>query len=289
MALHGWRGVFLGGLGLWVASVIVLAATQDGVLLPSVVLLGSFLVPVTAVFWFVGHDHDTELSPERLASAFFGAGVLGLLAAASMETWLLPTRMYPNAWVGLIEEAVKAVGVIVFARGLHRYTIRDGILLGTTIGLGFGAFEASGYTLNYGFSSGNFSLADMLNEEILRAVIAPFCHGIWTGLFGAAWFAGRGRARWGALGAYVGVATMHALWDASSTAGIVVTVLINGDQGERDDLAAGILPSPGDLAPQWLYGAVSWGIMILIALIGVLLVRRAWAPSRPPSPSRSPA
>ena len=69
-----------------------------------------------------------------------------------LEVWLLPSRLLPNLWVGLIEEGVKAIGVVVLARGLHRYTVRDGILLGTVVGLGFGAFESSGYALSYGFA-----------------------------------------------------------------------------------------------------------------------------------------
>ena len=36
-----------------------------------------------------------------------------------LGTWLLPARLLPNVWVGLTEEALKAAGVIVFARGLR--------------------------------------------------------------------------------------------------------------------------------------------------------------------------
>ncbi len=59
------------------------------------------------------------------------------------------------------------------------------------VGLGFGAFEASGYTLTYGLHNGEISLHSMISEELLREVIAPFCHGIWTGLLGAAIFAAK--------------------------------------------------------------------------------------------------
>src|SRR5690349_1405414 len=112
-AWPSWLGVFSCGLVLWVASLVVLIATDDEILLPSVVLLGSFLTPVTVIFWFAEHDPWTVLTPRRLLAAFFVAGVLGLLVAALLETWLLPDRLLPNVWVGLIEELLKGLGVWV--------------------------------------------------------------------------------------------------------------------------------------------------------------------------------
>jgi RsiW-degrading membrane proteinase PrsW (M82 family) len=280
VAPHTWVLVLVAGFGLWVASTLALVATEDDVLLPTVVLLGSFLVPVAVIFWFLDHDATTELSARRLLLAFFVAGVLGLLVAAVLEVWLLPTRLLPNVWVGLVEEGVKAIGVVALARGLRRYTVPDGILLGTVVGLGFGAFESSGYALSYGFSGNGFSISNLISEELLRSVIAPFCHGLWTALFGAALFNaaqdGHLRLTLGVVATYLGAAGLHALWDASSTAGIVITVLTSGDQTQRDALSAGTLPSPTTLSPQWLYGLVQWGVMIVVALAGTLLLRRRW-------------
>jgi RsiW-degrading membrane proteinase PrsW (M82 family) len=280
VAPHTWVLVLVAGFGLWVASTLALVATEDDVLLPTVVLLGSFLVPVAVIFWFLDHDATTELSARRLLLAFFVAGVLGLLVAAVLEVWLLPTRLLPNVWVGLVEEGVKAIGVVALARGLHRYTVPDGILLGTVVGLGFGAFESSGYALSYGFSGDGFSISNLISEELLRSIIAPFCHGLWTALFGAALFNaardGHLRLTLGVVATYLGAAGLHALWDASSTAGIVITVLTSGDQTQRDALSAGTLPSPTTLSPQWLYGLVQWGVMIAVAFAGTLLLRRRW-------------
>ena len=274
--------MFASGFTLWVASTAVLVATEDPVLLPSVVLIGSFLVPVTMIFWFLDHDIDTALTPRRLLLAFFVAGVAGLLTAAALEVWLLPSRLLPNLWVGLIEEATKGLGVVALASGLRRYTVRDGVLLGAVVGLGFGAFESSGYTLKYAFDNGSFSFESMISEEILRAVIAPFCHGLWTGIFGAALFGaararGRLRLTFGLVGAYLCAAGLHALWDGSSTAGIVVAVLASGDAAQRDALAEWILPDPSTLSDKWVYGTVQWSVMIVVAIAGSLLVRRRWS------------
>jgi protease PrsW len=270
-----WVRILGWGLLLWAAATAALAVTEDPILLPSVVLLGSFLVPVAAIFWFVQRRGASELDAPRLLLAFFAAGVLGLLAAAALETWLLPHRVFPNLWVGLIEEGVKGAGILLLARGLARHLVRDGILLGTTVGLGFGAFEASGYTLSYAWDSGAFSLEEMVSEEVLRAVIAPFCHGVWSGLLGGSLFAAKRRVTPSVVGTYLGVSALHALWDASSNAAVLVTVLLAGTQAQRDGLL-GEIPAPGAVSPQWLLGTVQWAVMIAVALAGVLLLRRRW-------------
>jgi protease PrsW len=276
VGLPNWITVLVCGFLLWVASVGALVATDDSILLPSVVLLGSFLTPVTVIFWFAARDPWSVLSPSRLLAGFFVAGVLGLLVAALLETYLLPDRLLPNVWVGLIEELLKGTGVWVFSRGLRTWSVRDGVVLGTTVGLGFGAFEAAGYTLSWGITASGFSLHDMIGEEVLRIVVAPFCHGVWTGLLGGVLFACRGRVTWRVVGAYLAAASLHALWDGSSTAGIVVTVLASGTEAQRTDLANGDLPMPSSLDYQWLYGSVQWTVMILVALLGVIVLRQRW-------------
>jgi RsiW-degrading membrane proteinase PrsW (M82 family) len=280
---RAWVVAFLAGLVLWAASTATLVATGDDIVLPTVVISGSFLVPVTCIFWLLEHRRVTALTPERLVLAFFVAGVLGMIASAALERWLLPSRTLPNLWVGLIEEAAKGVGLVLVARGLPRHLPRDGLILGATVGLGFGAFESSGYALTYGFDRGEFSASSLVSEEILRAALAPFGHGVWTGLLGAAVFAaardGRLRLTIGVLGAYVGVALMHALWDASSTLGVVVAVAADGTAAQREAVRQLDFPSPSSVVPAWLYGTVQWTVMLAVAAVGAAMYRRRWRAS----------
>ncbi|MEV5691883.1 hypothetical protein [Micromonospora globbae] len=44
-----WLRIFLGGLALWLATVVATYLTGNPNLVPTLVLLGSFLVPVTFV------------------------------------------------------------------------------------------------------------------------------------------------------------------------------------------------------------------------------------------------
>jgi RsiW-degrading membrane proteinase PrsW (M82 family) len=273
---HTWRYVLAWGFVLWVVATVALAVTEDEILLPSVVLIGSFLVPVTTIFWFLDHDRATELDTRRLLTAFFVAGVLGMICSAALEVWLVPHRLLPNLWVGLIEEGAKGVGIFFMSRGLAHFDVRDGILLGTVVGLGFGAFESAGYTLTYGLHDGELSLHRLISEEVLRELIAPFCHGIWSGLLGAAIFAARRRFAWRVVLTYLGVVALHAIWDSSSNAAVILTVLISGPAELRTSLSPGSLPFPGDVEPQWLFGVLQWTLQIVVAIIGVTLVRRVW-------------
>lgn len=59
----GWRSICFTGLVLWLASLVVTALTGNPNILPTVVLLGSFLVPATAVVWYLDHYQSPELTP----------------------------------------------------------------------------------------------------------------------------------------------------------------------------------------------------------------------------------
>jgi hypothetical protein len=98
--------VLLIGLLLWIATVGTAYLTGDVILFPSVVLLGSFLVPVTAVVWYLDHDPSPALSPRRIVAAFILAAAIGVLAAAVLESWLVfGPGPIGQLKVGLIEES----------------------------------------------------------------------------------------------------------------------------------------------------------------------------------------
>jgi hypothetical protein len=104
---YGWVRFGIGGVLLWGVSVVVTLATNDFILLPTVVLLGSFVVPATWVRRAVEHDH-AEMPLALMLETFVYGAAAGILTAALLETWLLRylgQGLYIG--VGLIEEAVK--------------------------------------------------------------------------------------------------------------------------------------------------------------------------------------
>lgn len=228
-----WWSVFLIGLVLWAAAIGVAYLTHNVIVLPTIVLIGSFLVPVTAVVWYLDHDPSPELSPRRILSAFIIGGVVGVLGASLLEYWLIGVGLLGTFEVGLIEEFVKGIFIVVAALGIRRFHIRDGMVLGATVGFGFAALESSGYALLSLFVvQGHqlfLSLTSVVFTELVRGVLAPFGHGMWSAILGGAIFAAarRGglRISWGIIGTYLLVSVLHAAFDSIS--GIVGYIVVS--------------------------------------------------------------
>src|SRR6202048_1248335 len=230
-----WWAVFLVGLLLWVATIAVGRVTPNVIFLPTIVLLGSFLVPITAVVWYLDHDPSPELSPRRIVTAFLIGGVVGVLGASLLEYWLVRVGLIGAVEVGVFEEFVKGVFIVVVALGISRFHIRDGMVLGATVGFGFAALESSGYALASLFvvQGGHLSLSltSVVFTELVRGVLAPFGPGLWTGFLGGVIFHGaRGgplRFTWSILAAYLGVSILHAAFDSfGGIAGYIVISII---------------------------------------------------------------
>jgi RsiW-degrading membrane proteinase PrsW (M82 family) len=232
-----WWAVFLIGLALWGAAVGSVFLTGDVIILPTVFLLGSFLVPVTAVAWYLDHDPSPALSPNRILAAFLIAGVLGLLAAAFLEHLLVyGPGLRGNLKVGLIEEFVKGVAIVALAMGLGSYTRRTGMVLGATVGFGFAALESSGYALAALIvvqgQQLTLSFSDVVITELARGVLAPFGHGLWSAILGGVIFyafrKGRIRLSWSVLLAYLGVSLLHGAFDIFGTVPAYVVISMIG-------------------------------------------------------------
>jgi RsiW-degrading membrane proteinase PrsW (M82 family) len=212
-----WIRIFVTGLVLWSATVVVTFATRNANLVPTIILLGSFLVPVAFVTYAFGHA-DEVVTVQRIFTAFIYGGVLGVLGASVLEGALLRQPSGPAyVGVGLIEEAVKLAALWLLARRLPRYTMRDGTVLGAAVGFGFAAFESAGYAFNALFTAGGPSLLNLVETEVLRGILAPVSHGLWTAILGGTLFgvaARRGRLRLSraVVGWYVLVALLHGLW-----------------------------------------------------------------------------
>ena len=173
-------------------SVVVTALTDNANTIPTVVLLGSFLVPVTAVVWYLDHYERRTISVRLVLEALLVGGVLGVLAASVLESWLLRDGLLAYLGVGLVEELAKLLALMFVARRLTRYTIRDGVVLGAAVGFGFAALESSGYALTaLVVRAGPFvelSLGNLVLTELLRGLLAPVGHGLWTAILGGVLF-----------------------------------------------------------------------------------------------------
>jgi len=288
-----WLHMFLGGLGLWVATVVVTFATQNANLVPTIILLGSFLVPVAFVAYAFAHA-DEIVTAQRVLTAFVYGGVLGVLGASLLESEFLSS---PSAaaylYIGLIEEAVKLAALWLLARRLPRYTMRDGIVLGAAVGFGFAAFESAGYAFNALFTNNGLSLINVVETEVLRGILTPVGHGLWTAILGGTLFgvaARRGRLRLtgSLLGFYLLVAGLHALWDAAQPIAVWLTLLLTATPVQWQLLRVGQLSGVTQTQVH-LFTALYWALLILVAVIGLLVLRGRWRKATTPERLDTPA
>ena len=284
-----WLHMFVGGLGLWVATVVVTFATSNANLVPTVILLGSFLVPVAFVTYAFGHA-DQVVTAQRIFTAFVYGGVLGVLGASVLEAAFLRQPSGPAyVGVGLIEEAAKLAALWLVARRLPRYTMRDGIVLGAAVGFGFAAFESAGYAFNALFTAGGPSLLNLVETEVLRGILTPVGHGLWTAILGGTLFGvaerhGRLRLSRAVLGSYVLVALLHGLWDASRGIAVWLTLLLTATPVQWALIEFGRAP---DVTPAQvhLFTVLSWGLLALDAAPGRDDPARPLAPGHDPGPA----
>lgn len=276
-----WASWFFSGLVLWAASVAVTYWTNNSNLMPTVVLLGSFLVPCSFVVW--AHErYGRDLGTDRIVTCFAVGGVMGVLGASLLEYYLLDSSAWLYVGVGLIEEAVKAWALILLTRRVPGAGLRHGLVLGATVGFGFAAFETAGYAFNAVLTEHGLSLRDLVSTELLRGVLAPVGHGLWTAILGGVLFRER---RFGhfvvtvpVVLTYLGVSALHALWDSSH--GIAAWIVAKAtEQGVHQSLFdLGYLPDPNEHQVE-LFAVLSTSGLVVVAVLGLswlyLLIRSA--------------
>ena len=229
-----WRRVLATGVVLFVATTAVMFATGNPNLYPTVILIGSFLVPLVFVAYLYDHQHWTTLTFEAMTRAFVLGGVLGVLGASVLEPIVVPSltdttnglTFSAAVVVAIIEEAAKLLAVIVVARRMRHTGALDGLLLGAAVGMGFAALESTGYAFTVLMATGGDVPASLV-ETVARALLAPFGHGVWTAILGAVLFrtssASGFRIRPPLIVAFAFVVALHAAWDGLPSR-IVVTL-----------------------------------------------------------------
>jgi protease PrsW len=275
-----WVRIFVVGLVLWVATVVVTFVTGNANLVPTIILLGSFLTPITFVA-YAFRRADEVITAARIFSAFVHGGLLGVLGASILESAFLrqPSGLV-YVGVGLIEEGVKLGALWLLARRLPRYTMRDGMVLGAAVGFGFAAFESAGYAFNALFTRSGLSLPNLLETEVLRGILTPLGHGLWTAILGGVLFAtaarhGRPRLTGAVLGWYALVAVLHALWDASRPIAVWLTLQLTATPLQWSLIQLGRAPATTQ-AQVHLFTALSWALVVLDALAGLVILHRRW-------------
>ncbi|HLI09621.1 MAG TPA: PrsW family intramembrane metalloprotease [Ktedonobacteraceae bacterium] len=220
-----WLRVLLIGIVLFIVTTIVMFWTNNSNLYPTVILIGNFLVPVTFVAFLYNHRHLSTLRLESVAICFVVGGILGVLGASILESLLLPHSANPNQGiplgsgllVGFIEEGCKIAALMILARRMRHTSEMDGLLLGGAVGMGFAALESTGYAFTVFLLSHGVVGASVV-ETVIRGLLAPFGHGVWTGVLGAVLFRESSKTNHYRITplvivTYIAVSLLHGFWD----------------------------------------------------------------------------
>lgn len=199
-----------------------LVDTQNPGLVPTLILLGSCVVPAAFVAFVYGRGLPYDVSGRLLGVTALVGGVVGVVVAGTWEYHTL-VRLggLPLLAVGVAEETAKLIvpAAVLLVAG-HRHPI-NGLLLGVASGAGFAALETMGYAF-VALVQSQGDLATVDGILLLRGLVSPAGHMAWTGLSAAAlWHAaahrwhGRGIAQFVAV--YVLVVLLHTAWDTLHT------------------------------------------------------------------------
>jgi RsiW-degrading membrane proteinase PrsW (M82 family) len=216
-----WLGVLVTGLILYVIVLRTLVHTQNPNFVPSLILLGATVVPLSFLTFARARTGRWQVPGSALViSAFFG-GVIGTVVAGTLEyNTLRGLGMLPMILVAIIEESAKLiVPVILLFTIMARHERRlpsDGLVIGIASGMGFAALETMGYAFTALISS-NGNIGAVEETLFLRGLTAPAGHTAWTGLTaGALWAmiaSPTGKHVIEFIATFIGAVILHTAWD----------------------------------------------------------------------------
>ncbi|WP_273841662.1 PrsW family intramembrane metalloprotease [Rubrobacter calidifluminis] len=219
-----WLQIFVSGIVLLYLLENALVRTGNPNYVPSVIMIGAFLVPVSFTAYLYERMPDWDVPFPSLAACFLWGGVLGTVLAGVFEyRVLLSLGFLPLLGVGLIEEGAKLVVPVAFYLVGRYRSEADGIVLGVATAMGFAALETMGYAFVLLLRSGG-NIAVLNTVLLARGLLSPAGHAAWTGLVcSSLWrerlMAGRPVMNRRVVGSFVAAVILHALWDTFNGAG----------------------------------------------------------------------
>ncbi len=203
-----WRLILFGLLGfflLWQGY----TKWDNSNCAPGAIFFGSFAIPMACVMFFFECNVLKNISLYQIIKLFFYGGIFGLLIALIGFDFMPFAEQLGATQAGIVEEPAKLLVLIFVLKmgGLaNKNYILNGLLCGAAVGAGFAAFESAGYAFSifgeetiragkemlankilYGVSvATNDPRLAMYDNLVLRGLLSPFGHIIWTAMCAAA-------------------------------------------------------------------------------------------------------
>jgi protease PrsW len=152
-------------------------------LIPGAIVVGSFVVPLSVLIFFFETNVRRNVSLYQVIKLLFFGGILSLIFSLILFRFIAINALGASV-AGLVEEPGKLLALLlVIYIPKYKYTL-NGLLFGAAVGTGFAAFESAGYALTIGITSGKPQL--IFDIILLRGMLAPFAHIVWTAMSAAA-------------------------------------------------------------------------------------------------------
>jgi RsiW-degrading membrane proteinase PrsW (M82 family) len=160
-------------------------------LLPGLIMVGSFAVPLSILIFFFEMNVLRNVSLYQLIRLVLVGGVLSIVISlfgfrfSRLDNWLGAMS------AGLVEEAGKLVALLVLVNNRRYPWLLNGLLLGAAVGTGFAVFETAGYAFYWGLlQRGSGGMVDILLTRGVLSILGG--HALYTGITGAALWRVRG-------------------------------------------------------------------------------------------------
>ena len=114
-AISAGSSSFSSGAVVWIIGAAITAATNDDILVPTLILVGSFLMPLCMVMFALTREGEDQLPHDKILLAFLLGGSVAVVGSAYLEVRLVPSSTGTFLTVGLIEELTKALILVVVA------------------------------------------------------------------------------------------------------------------------------------------------------------------------------
>lgn len=256
---NGWLKVLTTAAVFYVLLLMALLLTRNSNLFPTLVMVGSFMVPVAYVAFIYERRHLSRLTMPTVSLAFLYGGLLGILAASLLSPiFTSELSLGSTLRVGLIEEFAKILGVLVIARHKWHDSEMDGLILGAASGMGFAAMESSGYAFTALLAS-HGSISVTVEVTLLRGLLSPLGHGTWTAILASVLFRESKkcdfRINLQVISTYLLVSILHAMWNGLP---LIISYILGQELG---------------LLGQGLGLLIAWG---MIGLVGLFILWRRW-------------
>jgi protease PrsW len=165
-------------LGLWIGTELFHNLNA----MPGLIFVGAFAMPLACLVFFFELNILRNISTFQLGKLLMMGGILSIIVSLVLYrvTGLADSFLGATS-AGIVEEIAKLLTAVFLASKIKgQKWVLNGILIGAAVGAGFAGFETAGYILLAGEK-----FYDVL---LMRAVLAPFCHVVWTAItVGALW------------------------------------------------------------------------------------------------------